>query len=59
MTDEKQGPTSKAEKGEQKVREDDPHGTRIGAGEGQGSTQGAPTSDRQKTETAGGRTAKE
>ncbi len=52
MTDEKKRPSPPAERGEQKARADDPHGTGAGGGTGQGRPKGAPTSDRQKTEGA-------
>ncbi|MBV9654010.1 MAG: hypothetical protein JOZ42_05555 [Acetobacteraceae bacterium] len=53
MTEGKQSP-SQAEKGDEKAREADPHGTSLGTEGAEMSPDARPTSDRHKTETAAG-----
>ena len=48
-------PPNQARKGDEKARERDPHGTEASKEAARDKPAGAPSSDRHKTETAGGR----
>ncbi len=52
MADDKQRPPAPSEKGEERAREKDPHGTASGGEASEAQPKGSPSSDRHDTQTA-------